>query len=140
MISVKNESTEVMTQKILVRFAPSPTGWLHVGNARTALANYLFAKSQGGQFMLRIDDTDLARSSAEFEESIRDDLQWLGLPWDLTDKQSSRFDRYELAKEKLVADGRLYPCYETPEELDVKRMRSEKNMNARGAAPIGGLS
>ena len=132
MISVKNESTEVMTQKILVRFAPSPTGWLHVGNARTALANYLFAKSQGGQFMLRIDDTDLARSSAEFEESIRDDLQWLGLPWDLTDKQSSRFDRYELAKEKLVADGRLYPCYETPEELDVKR----KMLISRGLPPI----
>ena len=121
-----------MTQKILVRFAPSPTGWLHVGNARTALANYLFAKSQGGQFMLRIDDTDLARSSAEYEASIREDLQWLGLPWDITDKQSARFDRYDLAKEKLVADGRLYPCYETPEELDVKR----KMLISRGFPPM----
>jgi glutamyl-tRNA synthetase len=121
-----------MTQKILVRFAPSPTGWLHVGNARTALANYLFAKSQGGQFMLRIDDTDLARSSAEYEEGIRGDLQWLGLPWDITDKQSARFARYDLAKEKLVADGRLYPCYETPEELDVKR----KMLISRGLPPI----
>ena len=123
-----------MTEKVLVRFAPSPTGWLHVGNVRTAICNFLFAKAAGGQFMLRIDDTDMARSSAEYEQGIRDDLQWLGLPWDVTDKQSARFDRYELAIQKLVADGRLYPCYETPEELDVKR----KLLISRGLPPIYG--
>ena len=123
-----------MTEKVLVRFAPSPTGWLHVGNVRTAICNFLFAKAAGGQFMLRIDDTDMARSSAEYEQGIRDDLQWLGLQWDVTDKQSARFDRYELAKQKLVADGRLYPCYETPEELDVKR----KLLISRGLPPIYG--
>jgi glutamyl-tRNA synthetase len=77
---------------ILVRFAPSPTGWLHVGNARTALANYLFAKSQGGRFMLRIDDTDAKRSEAQYETGLKEDLQWLGLNWDVTDKQSARFE------------------------------------------------
>lgn len=121
-----------MTQTPLVRFAPSPTGWLHVGNVRTAICNFLFAKAAGGRFMLRIDDTDMARSTAEFEQGIREDLQWLGLQWDVTDKQSARFDRYDLAKQKLVADGRLYPCYETPEELDVKR----KMLISRGLPPI----
>ncbi len=115
----------------LVRFAPSPTGWLHVGNARTALANYLFAKSQGGRFMLRIDDTDLERSKSEYEQGLQEDLKWLGLEWDLFDKQSERFARYEAAKLKLIADGRLYPCYETAEELDVKR----KMLIGRGLPP-----
>ena len=123
-----------MTEKVLVRFAPSPTGWLHVGNVRTAICNFLFARAAGGQFMLRIDDTDMARSSAAYEQGIRDDLQWLGLQWDMTDKQSNRFERYELAKQKLVADGRLYPCYETSEELDVKR----KLLISRGLPPIYG--
>ncbi|MFM9889546.1 MAG: glutamate--tRNA ligase [Rickettsiales bacterium] len=120
------------TNPVLVRFAPSPTGWLHVGNARTALANFLFAKALAGRFMLRIDDTDMARSKAEFEEGLKADLQWLGLKWDVTDKQSNRFDRYAIAKEKLVAAGRLYPCYETPEEIDVKR----KMLASRGLPPI----
>jgi len=121
-----------MTEHVLVRFAPSPTGWLHVGNVRTAICNFLFARAAGGKFMLRIDDTDMARSTAEFEAGIREDLQWLGMQWDVTDKQSARFDRYALAKQKLVADGRLYACYETPEELDVKR----KLLISRGLPPI----
>ena len=116
----------------LVRFAPSPTGWLHVGNARTALANFLFAKSQGGQFMLRIDDTDLERSKPEYEQGLQEDLKWLGLVWDKFDKQSSRFAQYEAAKLKLIEDGRLYPCYETAEELDVKR----KMLVGRGLPPV----
>lgn len=117
---------------VKVRFAPSPTGWLHVGNARTALANFLFAKANGGQFMLRIDDTDRARSEAQFETGLMEDLQWLGLQWDLLEKQSARFDRYALAREKLIADGRLYPCYETAEEIDIKR----KMLISRGLPPI----
>ena len=116
----------------LVRFAPSPTGWLHVGNARTALMNYLFAKSLGGRFMLRIDDTDTERSKAEYEDGLKQDLAWLGFEWDLFDKQSARFDRYELAKAKLIADGRLYACYDTPEELEVKR----KMLIGRGLPPV----
>ena len=121
-----------MSTPIIVRFAPSPTGWLHVGNVRVALANYLFAKAQGGKFMLRVDDTDRARSTAEFEAGLKEDLTWLGLDWDLLEKQSERFDRYELAKQKLIAAGRLYPCYDTPEEIDVKR----KMLISRGLPPI----
>jgi glutamyl-tRNA synthetase len=118
--------------QVLVRFAPSPTGWLHVGNLRTALVNYLFAKHHGGQFMLRIDDTDRERSRDEYEAGIIEDLAWMGMTVDLHTKQSERFDRYDFAKEKLMADGRLYPCYETPEELDVKR----KMQASRGLPPI----
>ena len=121
-----------MSGKIRVRFAPSPTGWVHVGNVRTALANYLFARAAGGEFMLRIDDTDRARSTVEYEAGLKEDLQWLGLHWDLLEKQSERFDRYELARAKLIADGRLYPCYETAEEIDVKR----KMLISRGLPPI----
>jgi glutamyl-tRNA synthetase len=118
--------------KILVRFAPSPTGWIHVGNVRTALVNYLFAKNAGGEFMLRIDDTDTVRSKPEYEAGLQEDLKWLGLNWDKFAKQSDRFDRYDLAKEKLIKDGRLYACYETAEEIDVKR----KMMASRGLPPI----
>jgi glutamyl-tRNA synthetase len=117
---------------VYVRFAPSPTGWLHVGNVRTAIANWLFARNAGGRFLLRIDDTDLARSKPEYEEGLKADLQWLGLAWDALEKQSDRFDRYELAKQKLIADGRLYPCYETAEEIDIKR----KMLVSRGLPPI----
>lgn len=108
---------------VTVRFAPSPTGRLHVGNARVALINWLFAKKQGGNFVLRIDDTDRERSLAEHEQAIYADLTWLGLVWDRREAQSERFARYDLAVEKLKADGRLYACYETPEELDYKRKR-----------------
>ena len=106
---------------VKVRFAPSPTGNLHVGNLRTALVNYLFARHAGGHFMLRIDDTDTERSTAEFETSIRADLQWMGMSWDSEDRQSARLDRYDAALRQLANAGRAYPCYETPEELALKR-------------------
>ena len=107
--------------KIKVRFAPSPTGNLHVGNLRTALVNYLFARRADGHFMLRIDDTDTERSTPEFETSIRADLIWMGMEWDSEDRQSQRLGRYDEALQKLVADGRAYACYETQEELALKR-------------------
>ena len=106
---------------VKVRFAPSPTGNLHVGNLRTALVNFLFARRQGGHFMLRIDDTDTDRSTAAFEESIRADLAWMGMSWDSEDRQSARLDRYDAALQQLIANGRAYACYETPEELALKR-------------------
>ena len=106
---------------VKVRFAPSPTGRLHVGNVRTAISNWLFARKMGGVFFLRIDDTDLERSTKEYEDGIREDLTWLGLDWDETAKQSERFDRYDAAVEKLKTDGRLYACYETAQELELKR-------------------
>lgn len=117
---------------VKVRFAPSPTGKLHVGNVRTALVNWMFAKGQGGSFVLRIDDTDLARSTPEFEQGIEDDLTWLGLVWDERYNQSRRFDRYEAAAARLKATGRLYPCYDTSEELDRRR----KVQLSRGLPPI----
>lgn len=106
---------------VKVRFAPSPTGLLHVGNVRTAISNWLFARKMGGVFFLRIDDTDLERSTQEYEDDIQEDLLWLGLDWDETAKQSERFDQYAAAAEKLKADGRLYACYETAQELELKR-------------------
>lgn len=106
---------------VKVRFAPSPTGKLHVGNVRTALLNWLFAKGQGGQFLLRIDDTDSARSTKAFEEGIERDLAWLGLAWDEKFNQSARFSLYEAAADQLKGMGLLYPAYETEEELDRKR-------------------
>ena len=115
-----------------VRFAPSPTGLLHVGNARVALINWLFAKSSGGIFILRLDDTDLERSRPEYAEAIRRDLSWLGLAWDRQECQSARLDRYETAATALRESGRLYPCWETPEELDFKR----KRQLARGLPPV----
>lgn len=106
---------------VTVRFAPSPTGRLHVGNVRTALINWMFAKANGGQFILRIDDTDTERSTAENEAQIKEDLTWLGMVWDRTFNQSDRFDKYDAAADKLRGMGLLYPCYETAEELDLKR-------------------
>lgn len=117
---------------IRLRFAPSPTGRIHVGNVRTALMNWLFAMREGGQVLLRIDDTDLARSTKEFEQSIVDDLAWLGLGWSERANQSHRFDVYEKAAEKLKAAGLLYPAYETEEELDRKR----KIAQATGKPPV----
>ena len=118
--------------KTLVRFAPSPTGNLHVGNMRTALVNYLFARKVGGDFMLRIDDTDDERSTPEFEASIRHDLQWMGMDWDVEDRQSSRLDRYRAALDHLLASGRAYKCFETQEELSLKR----KSQLAAGRPPV----
>jgi glutamyl-tRNA synthetase len=106
---------------IKVRFAPSPTGRLHVGNLRTALVNYLFACKMGGQFMLRIDDTDTERSTAAFEADIRADLEWMSIGWDCEDRQSSRLVRYDEALSLLIESGRAYACYETQEELSLKR-------------------
>jgi len=106
---------------VVVRFAPSPTGLLHVGNARTALLNWLFAKKLGGRFLLRIDDTDAARSTKAFEEAIYRDLAWLGLAHDGTDRQINRLNVYSIAFYKLQASGRIYPCYETEGELERQR-------------------
>jgi glutamyl-tRNA synthetase len=117
---------------VRVRFAPSPTGMLHVGNARTALITWLFAKSKGGHFLLRIDDTDLERSKVEYEEAIEESLIWLGLPWDEKANQKLRVDHYAKHIEKLKESGRLYPCYETEEELALKR----KSLLGRGLPPI----
>lgn len=108
-------------QSTKVRFAPSPTGRLHVGNTRTVLINWLFARNRSGEFLLRMDDTDTDRSTKEYEDGIIEDLKWLGLNWDDFARQSARMDRYELAMERLKADQRLYPCYETQEELELKR-------------------
>jgi len=118
--------------KPIVRFAPSPTGRLHVGNVRTALMNVLFAQAEGGTFVLRIDDTDLDRSTAEFEQGIRDDLSWLGVSWGKTFKQSDRFGMYDEAADKLRKAGLLYACYETSEELD----RQRKLLRVAGKPPI----
>ena len=117
---------------VVTRFAPSPTGRLHVGNMRTALINWLFARKAGGRFILRLDDTDAERSTEAFAQAIREDLAWLALGWDGEERQSSRFPRYEQARAALAAAGRLYPCYETPEELEVQRGL----MRARGQAPV----
>jgi glutamyl-tRNA synthetase len=98
---------------VVVRFAPSPTGLLHVGNARTALLNFLFARKAGGKFLLRIDDTDAERSKQEYEAAIVEDLNWLGIAHDLFARQSERAPSHQKAADKLKATGQLYPCYET---------------------------
>lgn len=116
----------------VTRFAPSPTGFLHIGNLRTALHNWMFAKKAGGRFLLRIDDTDGARSEERFVDAIRADLAWLGLVPDGEERQSARFDRYEAVFADMVARGRIYPAYETPEELDLRR----KILAGRGLPPV----
>ncbi len=117
---------------IKVRFAPSPTGHMHIGNTRTALFNWLWAKKMGGEFMLRVDDTDFARSKKEYEDSMRESLKWLGLVWSSEARQSARFERYKEVTSRLIKDGRIYPCYETPEELEFKRKRAL----SKGVPPI----
>lgn len=117
---------------VVTRFAPSPTGSLHVGNVRTALHNFLWAKKHGGRFLLRIDDTDLERSREEYVEGIRADLRWLGLGWDSEARQSDRFALYEERFQGLKAAGRVYACYETPEELELRR----KVLLGRGLPPV----
>ena len=106
---------------VVTRFAPSPTGRLHVGNIRTALHNWLWTRKQGGRFILRLDDTDGERSKEDYAQAIREDLNWLGLGWDEEDRQSARFDRYEAALAQLSEAGRAYRAYETALELDLKR-------------------
>ena len=114
------------------RFAPSPTGLLHVGNARSAVLNWAFAKKNNGSFILRIDDTDQTRSSKEFENKIKENLSWLGLDWNKTFNQSERTNLYNSNIEKLKNDGRLYPCFETAEELSLKK----KSLLSSGKPPI----
>jgi len=115
-----------------VRFAPSPTGRIHIGNARTAILNWLFALKTGGQFVLRYDDTDTARSTEEFARGIAADLDWLGIKPHRVEHQSKRFARYDDVASRLREAGRLYPCYETPDELDRRR----KRQLARGLPPV----
>jgi glutamyl-tRNA synthetase len=119
-----------MTTK--VRFAPSPTGFLHVGNIRAAIINYLYAKKTGGKFFLRLDDTDSQRVRDEYRDMIFTDMKWLGLNYDEVFKQSDRLARYEEAKNKLLANNRLYECFETAEELNLQR----KAQSASGIAPV----
>lgn len=114
------------------RFAPSPTGWIHIGNLRAALFNYAIARQNGGTFVLRIDDTDPVRSKDEYVQGIKDDLTWLGLTWDRVAHQSARMEQYLDAKQKLIDMGRLYECFETPVELDLKR---KKQLNM-GKPPV----
>ena len=114
------------------RFAPSPTGYIHVGNLRTALMNYLIARKAGGSFILRIDDTDPERSKKEYVDAIKQDLEWLGLQWDRVERQSERLDRYHDAADKLRENGRFYEAFETPTELDLKR---KKQLNM-GKPPV----
>src|SRR3569623_1790681 len=116
----------------VTRFAPAPTGRLHVGNIRTALHNWLLARHHGGRFLLRIDDTDAERSREEHVVAIREDLAWLGLVPDGEERQSLRFALYEQAFAKLVEAGRIYRCYETAQELELKR----KVLLGRGLPPI----
>lgn len=117
---------------VTTRFAPAPTGRLHVGNIRTALHNWLWARKNGGRFILRLDDTDAERSTVENAEAIVADLAWLGLAPDETFRQSDRFDRYDAALERLLSAGRAYPAYETAQELDLKR----KILLGRGKPPV----
>lgn len=117
---------------VAVRFAPSPTGLLHVGNVRLALVNWLFARKHGGTFMLRMDDTDEERSKPEYAAGIEADLTWLGLDWDRFARESDRYARYDEAAAALKAAGRLYPCYETAEELSLKRA----SLLSQGKPPI----
>jgi glutamyl-tRNA synthetase len=117
---------------VIVRFAPSPTGFLHIGNARPALMNWLFALREGGRFVLRYDDTDRERSTAEFAEAIGEDLAWLGIHPHESFRQSERIAQYDAAAERLRAAGLLYPCYETAEELERRRGRAR----ALGRPPI----
>ncbi len=117
---------------VVTRFAPAPTGNLHVGNIRTAIHNWLWARKHDGRFILRLDDTDAERSSEESAEAIRDDLAWLGMTADEEHRQSARFGRYEAALERLREAGRVYPAYETAQELDLKR----KVQLSRGKPPV----
>lgn len=119
-------------KKVITRFAPSPTGMLHVGNIRAALLNWLYARKQGGEFILRFDDTDLERSKQEYKNAIEKDLKFLNLNWDQTFNQLSRLDRYDEIKKLLLDKKRLYACYETPEELELKR----KFQLSKGLPPI----
>ncbi|MDX1782313.1 MAG: glutamate--tRNA ligase [Thalassovita sp.] len=125
-------ATQGAAPRTITRFAPSPTGYIHVGNLRTALMNYLIARKAGGSFILRIDDTDPVRSKQEYVDQIQRDLEWLGIEWDRIEQQSERLDRYAEAADRLREMGRFYECFETPTELDLKR---KKQLNM-GKPPV----
>lgn len=121
-----------LPRPVVTRFAPSPTGFLHIGNLRAALFNWVIARQNGGTFILRLDDTDAERSTQEYADAILEDLEWLGLTWDRLEKQSDRLDRYAEAADQLRKAGRFYECFETPVELDLKR----KKQLAMGKPPV----
>src|SRR5437763_1089467 len=116
-------------EKVITRFAPSPTGYLHVGGARTALFSWLLARHTGGRYLLRIEDTDLARNTEQATPQLLEDLRWLGLHWDNPELvfQSKRVEVYNRIIDRLIADGKAYKAYETREELDAMRREAEKN-------------
>jgi len=120
-------------EKIITRFAPSPTGTLHLGGARTALFNFLFSRHHGGKFILRIEDTDRTRSTDEYTQDILGALTWLGIKWDEGPYyQSQRMELYHQQAERLISEGKAYRCYCTPEELEARRQTArEKNENTR---------
>ena len=120
------------TRPTITRFAPSPTGFIHVGNLRTALMNWMIARKSGGTFILRLDDTDQIRSKQEYADGLMEDLEWLGLTWDRVEKQSLRLERYREAAEESKANGRFYECFESPTDLDLKR---KKQLNM-GKPPV----
>ncbi|WP_062763082.1 glutamate--tRNA ligase [Falsirhodobacter sp. alg1] len=117
---------------VVTRFAPSPTGYIHVGNLRTALMNWMIARKAGGKFILRLDDTDQERSKQEYVDALKEDLEWLGLTWDVEERQSLRLERYAEAAADLREKGKFYECFETPTELDLKR---KKQLNM-GRPPV----
>ena len=121
------------------RFAPSPTGYMHIGNLRTALFNYLISRKSGGTFILRIDDTDPERSKQVYVDGIKQDLEWLGLHWDRVEHQSDRFDRYAEVADQLRDMGKFYECFETPVELDLKR-KKQLNMSKPPVYDRSGLA
>ena len=131
MVSVKDRRAKE-TAMTITRFAPSPTGYIHVGNLRTALFNWMIARQTGGTFILRIDDTDPERSKETYVDAIKEDLEWLGLTWDRVERQSLRLDRYRDAADQLRKIDRFYECFETPTELDLKR---KKQLNM-GSPPV----
>ena len=118
-----------MTTATVTRFAPSPTGFIHVGNLRTALMNWMIARKSGGTFILRLDDTDQERSKQEYADALMEDLEWLGLTWDRVEKQSLRIDRYREAAEELKAAGRFYECFESSLSKALKRKLDDKFPN-----------
>jgi glutamyl-tRNA synthetase len=126
---INTEEEDCMNEPVIVRFAPSPTGYLHIGGARTAIFNYLYARKTGGKFILRIEDTDFERSTEKAIDGILDGLKWLGLDWDEGPNFQSRFiDAHRETAERLLKSGHAYKCFCTKEELDAKReqARSQK--------------
>ena len=117
---------------IITRFAPSPTGLLHIGNLRTAIFNFLATRKEGGKFILRLDDTDSSRSKKKFVDQVKEDLNWLGICWDQEFSQSEHIKRYDSIRKELVEMGRVYECFETPTELDLKR----KKLLSMGKPPV----